>query len=138
VKYVYNLCYGKGYIMNFSTDLFALLNQLKAAALTLEISRENLLSAMTRLLLWLNSPENDNDKNCRQIDHFVTLEIMVDKRFDAIPEDIKNILFDMGTTLHDTHTEPETAKNFASTPTQLLDRVQQLSAYSGHLDEAKK
>lgn len=124
--------------MNSNADLHALLNELKTAALTSGTARENLLSAMTGVLLWLNSPESNNDKNCREIDQFVALEIIVDKRFEEIPEDIKNILFDMGTTLHDTHTAPGVANNFTSTPAQLLDRVQRLSAYSSTLDATKK
>lgn len=83
---------------------------------------------MKELLLWLNLPENNTDNSCKQIDDFIAIEIIADKRFKQIPENIRNILFDMGATLHDTHTSPRIAENFESTPAQLLARVQNIDS----------
>jgi len=112
--------------MNSNPILINLLSQLKLAALAPEFSKDNLVSAMEKLLLWLNHPENNTDSNCKQIDYFISVEIMPEKRFEEIPENIRSILFDMGATLHDTHTSPEIAENFESTPAQLLARVQKV------------
>jgi hypothetical protein len=43
-----------------------------------------------------------------------------------MPEDIQTLLFDMGSALSDTFSSPDIAKNFESTPIQLLTRVRQL------------
>ena len=103
-----------------------LLSQLKLFILATEFSREKAISVMKELLVWLSQPENNTDSNCKQADSFISLEIMFDKRLESLPEDIKSILFDMGATLHDTHTATDVAKNFQSTPSQLLSRVQNL------------
>jgi hypothetical protein len=112
--------------MNSNPILVNLLDQLRLAILATEFSRTDLVSAMENLLLWLNRSENNTDSNCKQIDYFISTEIISEKYFKKLPEDIQNILFDMGATLHDTHTSPEIAENFESTPAQLLVRVQNL------------
>jgi hypothetical protein len=116
----------KGLLMSSDPKLVDLLGQLKTATSASKLSIDSMTSAMERLLLWLNRPENNTDKNCREIDNFISFEIMPEKRFEELPEDIKGILFDMGATLHDTHTSPEIAENFESTPAHLLARVQNL------------
>lgn len=112
--------------MNSNSNLIDLLSQLKLAALSPQLSENNLRSVLEKLLLWLNRPENNNDSNCKQIDYFISANIMTQKGFEEIPENIKSILFDMGATLHDSHTAPNIAENFESTPAQLLARVQNL------------
>lgn len=77
------------------------------------------------VLLWLNEPENNTDENCRRIDAFVSTQIN-DQDIERLPESIQSILFDMGGALHDTHTSPEVAENFSSTPRQLLERARRL------------
>ncbi len=91
-----------------------------------EFSREKVISAMYNLISWLNKPENNTDSNCRFVDSFVSYEISLNPWNKQIPEDINAILFDMGATLHDTHTSPEIAENFDSTPALLLERIQKL------------
>ena len=81
---------------------------------------------LEEILIWLNNPNNNNDTNCKKIDYYVSYEIISEKSYQEIPEDIQSILFDMGATLHDTHTSPKIAENFDSTPGQLLDRVRKL------------
>src|ERR1043166_4123459 len=104
--------------MNSDPTLINLLRELKVAALASEFSEDRLITVMKNLLLWLNQPENNTDGNCKQIDYFISVEIMGEKQVQEIPESIGSILFDMGATLHDTHTSPQIAENFESTPAQ--------------------
>ena len=55
--------------MNPSPGLIDLLNQLKRSALASEFAENNLLSAMENLLVRLNSPDNNADMNCKQVDY---------------------------------------------------------------------
>jgi hypothetical protein len=103
-----------------------LLSQLRSAVLSPRFSRKDALYAIETLLLWLNKSENNTDSNCHKVDYFVAYEIVSESGYEKIPEDIRDILFDMGATLHDTHTSPQIAENFESTPSQLLDRVRNL------------
>jgi hypothetical protein len=112
--------------MKSNPILIDLLSQLKLAVQVHEYSRKNLVEALENLLVWLNQPENNNDSTCKQIDYFISTEIMPEKNFEEMPENIRSILFDMGATLHDAHTSPKVATNFDSTPAQLLVRVQNL------------
>jgi hypothetical protein len=112
--------------MNPSPGLIDLLNQLKRSALASEFAENNLLSAMENLLVWIDSPDNNPDLNSKQMDYFVSTQIIVEHRFKDIPENLGNIFFDMGATLHDTHTTPEIAENFESTPAERLARLQNL------------
>jgi hypothetical protein len=109
--------------MAFYVELDHLLEQLKLATFSAELSKSEAISVMENLLSWLNKPENNTDDNCQHIDHFVAVEIIAEKGFQNLPEDIKGILFDMGATLHYAHASPEIAENFESMPDQLLDRV---------------
>lgn len=109
-------------------DLNSLLEQLKTKTLRSHFIIEEVLSILLQLLLWLNESENNTDSNCKKIDFFVTHEIVIDREFNRIPEDIKNILFDIGGSLSDTYSSPEVALDFNSTPKQLLERVQSLLA----------
>jgi hypothetical protein len=107
-------------------ELNKMLDQLKVYALSPNISKEQVLSILGQILEWLNDPINNTDDNCKKIDYFVAYEIAPNKGFELIPDDIKEILFDMGVSLSDTHTAPDVAENFESTPEQLLKRVRKL------------
>ncbi len=107
-------------------DIDLILNQLKLITLSKSLSREKVLHTLELILLWLSNPQNNTNENCQKIDSFVAYEIIPQKEYEAIPEDIKVILFDIGASLSDTHTSPEVAVNFESTPSQLLERVKKL------------
>ncbi len=89
-----------------------------------------ILLAMENLLVWLNEPANNTHENCVTVDLFVTLQV---HRTDEIPKDIIEVLDDIGGpgALHDTHSAPEIAENFESTPPQLLARIQHLRKIYG-------
>lgn len=109
--------------MESESELDRLLIQLKSTVITSGFSRKEALHTLETLLSWLIKPENNTDANCRRIDYFVSYEIMPEIRFREFPDDIHEILFDLGGALHDTHTSPDIAENFESTPRQLLNRV---------------
>lgn len=112
--------------MENGIGLTELLDQLKFAVLSTSFSKKKVLTALEDLLLWLNKPENNNNSNCRHVDYFVTNEICFEPRFNELPVELREIIFDMGATLHDTFTSAQVAENFESTPGQLLDRLQKL------------
>jgi 5'(3')-deoxyribonucleotidase len=86
--------------------------------------RKDLINKLENVLTWL--VQNDTDENCRKVDSFIVTRLdNLDQK--KIPEDVYEILFDMGSALHDTHASPEVAKNFSSTPEQLLERTHALS-----------
>jgi len=112
--------------MNTKPEINNLLALLRSITLASSFSRSEVLLALEELMLWINKPENNSDENCRKVDYFVANEIIPNKKYRELPEDIKEIIFDMGATLHDTHNSPKIAENFYSTPEQLLERVQKL------------
>jgi hypothetical protein len=112
--------------METEIELQELVNQLKSAIMSPGFSRKEAISAMYNLISWLTKPENNTDSNCRFVDSFVAYEISPNPENKGIPEDVYTILFDMGATLHDTHTSPEIAENFDSTPALLLERIKKL------------
>ncbi len=100
-----------------------LLEHLLQACVRPAFSRREIKRAIEDVLVWLT--EHDTDANCRKVDLFVSTRIGMEVR-DGLPKDVDEILFDMGGALHDTHTSPEVAENFWSTPQQLLERTRKL------------
>jgi hypothetical protein len=106
-----------------------LLQRLRAACESGET--QAVLCAMESLFQWLVQANNNNDENCRAVDLFVCMEIP-DTASAALPEAVHALLADAGGSLHDTHTAPETAHNFMSTPDELLFRTRQLMGKPTH------
>lgn len=102
-----------------------LLENLKQICRSNSTSKGELKFALEELLQWLVEPVNNTDENCRMVDVFITTQINPDLTA-TLPKEIQAILFDMGGALHDTHTAPQVARNFESTPGQLLERVSKL------------
>ena len=86
----------------------------------------DLRQAMVALLFYLASPEGGTDHNCRTVDTFFCLRDDWEIDWDHLPDDFHGILEDMGGALHDTVSSPNIARNFESTPEQLLARVQRV------------
>jgi hypothetical protein len=100
-----------------------LLEDLLQACSKPQVSRPKIKQSMEDVLIWLT--QNNTDANCRKVDLFVCIKM--DKMLtEKLPKDIRDILFDMGGALHDTHSSPTVAENFLSTPKQLLDRARDL------------
>jgi hypothetical protein len=104
-------------------ELDNLLDRLWDAFDAPQFSRKDLLNALEGALRWLNELPNNTDANCRKLDHFVAYEIIGKPRYHEMPGDIQALLFDMGSAHSDTFSSPDIAKNFESTPIQLLTRV---------------
>ena len=79
--------------------------------------------AMTTLLEFLSSPAGRTDVNCKAVDSF----FFHDDEWlsDRLPEAYQDVIAHIDA-LHDTITAPHIAKNFDSTPEQLLARARKL------------
>jgi hypothetical protein len=87
--------------------------------------RAEILRILEATLVWLN--ENKTDENCRAVDASVSTAI-VRHTLGGLPEDIAAILWDVGGALHDTHSNPQVALGFFSTPLQVLERLRNIEA----------
>jgi hypothetical protein len=83
-----------------------------------------LKDALIALLTFLSSPHGRTDANCSAVDHFFT----VDDTWvsDRLPDSFMEIMADISGALHDTVSAPQIARNFSSTPEQLLERARSL------------
>ena len=113
--------------LNISQELKPLLsvvyNQIHSSKVNLQLLKESLIN----LLLFLSKPENCTNSNCKAVDLFFCVDDHWNKRWDDLPEDYQHILNDIGGCLHDTISNPDIAKNFDSTPKQLLERIEKLN-----------
>ena len=82
-----------------------------------------LKDSMIALFSFLCDPQNRTSANCRAVDLFFCICDHWETRWENLPKEYQDILDDVGGILHDTVSSPEIAKNFDSTPEQLLERV---------------
>jgi hypothetical protein len=80
-------------------------------------------AAVEALLTYLASSEGRTSSHCIAVDHFFCLGDGWQADWEDEPEDLADILADMGGALHDTFGAPDVAENFDSTPEQLLERI---------------
>jgi hypothetical protein len=84
-------------------------------------------AAVQRVLEWLVEPGHNTDANCSRVNNLVLLWVLEDdgaaSGMKALPGHLRRIIEDTGMLLHDTHSTPEIAEMFGSTPTQLLKRL---------------
>lgn len=94
------------------------------------LNAHEVLSAAKDLLIELCKPENNTDENCKRIDHQVMMTILDSPSWDfcagSLPHDLRLLVEDIGTLLHDAHSDPHIAEMFDSKPEQLLRRAQAL------------
>ena len=84
---------------------------------------ERVVGRVGELLEYLTSPEGRTHANCVAVDHLFGPTTDWAGDWDEAPEELADILGDMGGALHDTFHAPEIAENFDSTPEQLLARL---------------
>ena len=84
---------------------------------------------LVSLLSFLCEPENRTDENCQAVDLFFAIHDHWNISWDRYPEQLKQLLDDIGGCLHDTVEAPEIAANFESTPEQLLSRAKKLNEF---------
>lgn len=118
-----------------TTHLQQNLNALCAAASNPTPRLGTIIKALVELLEELSAPNNNTDYNCRYVDNEIMARILFDEhvlaRLSLISPELVSIIEDCGMNLHDTHCTPDIAKNFASTPQQLLLRARCLEESSG-------
>jgi hypothetical protein len=81
---------------------------------------------LVNIFTFLTTTEGRTNNNLWLVDLFVSL--MMDwevKSFSDLPESLRNLIEEM-MGLHDTIKDPEVAKNFGTTPEQLLEKAQKL------------
>jgi len=89
--------------------------------LDLEVLKQSLID----LLEYLSSQNGRTDENCNAVDSFFMHDELWLER--NLPDPFHDVFADIAGALHDTVSAPETAKNFDSTPEQLLKRARELS-----------
>lgn len=78
--------------------------------------------SLEKLFTYLTSSTGRTSANCYATDLFFAIaDWNVD--WEIYPERLKEIIGDIGGTLHDTISHPKIAENFDSLPEQLLERV---------------
>ena len=82
-------------------------------------------SSLENIFIYLTSSTGRTSANCYATDLFFTLASW-DINWEVYPENLEEIMGDIGGALHDTIANPEIANNFSSTPEQLLDRIRNL------------
>ncbi len=87
-----------------------------------------LREGLEALLAFLASPSGRTDANCQAVDTFFCVPDVHgwNGEWGHLPQAFREILADIGGMLHDTVSAPEIARNFDSTPEQLLDRVRNI------------
>ena len=91
-----------------------------------------LAASLLNMLSFLASPAGRTNANCKVAGYFFLLgqgwEI---EGWDHVPEPLGDIIAEIGMSLHDTVSSPETAQNFDGTPEQLLVRLRRAMAALG-------
>lgn len=102
-----------------------LVNSVQAALANVPLNLEVLKNSLIALLEYLSSQEGRTDQNCHAVDsYFLHDDLWVKSN---LPDSFHSIFADMSGALHDTVSAPDIAKNFDSTPEQLLKRARELS-----------
>ena len=103
-------------------DAYQQINTTNPKLSAIKVSLEN-------LFVYLTTPTGRTSANCHATDLFFTLADW-NVNWKVHPEQLKEIIDDIGGALHDTITHPEVAQNFNSLPEQLLDRIHNLESKS--------
>ena len=101
-----------------------LVQRIQTALAAEDLVLSALKTLLIELLEYLASEEGRTDANCRAVDSFFMLDHLWAER--NLPVPFRNIFSDMSGALHDTVSAPEIAKDFDSTPEQLLKRAKEL------------
>jgi hypothetical protein len=109
-----------------SPELKPFLNRLYDALMKRPVDTEPIKQSLINLLTFLITPEGRTRDNLWMANLFVLLDDRWEvKGFDDLPESFQDILGRM-LGMHDTFESPETARQFASTPEELLEQAKKL------------
>lgn len=109
-----------------SLELKPLLQKFHEEMISKSANISALKSAVMNILLFLTTPEGRTNANCWAVDLFFSIDDNWQEKWPEVPDLLKDVISDMGGALHDTFGSPEIAKQFDSTPEQLLKRVEEL------------
>jgi len=100
-------------------------DHLHAAVTADPVDVRHVVGCLDSLLQYLCSPQGRTDGNCRFVDSFFTVHGEWADR--ELPGPLHDIFADMSGALHDTCSAPDIARNFDSTPEQLLARLRSMN-----------
>lgn len=103
----------------------SLVDRLQAAVVADPVDLKHLVGCLDSLLQYLCSPQGRTDGNCRFVDFFFMEHDEWAER--GLPDRLHDVLADMAAALHDTCSAPDIARNFDSTPEQLLARLRSMN-----------
>src|SRR5262245_34701545 len=83
----------------------------------------NVVTAIESVLSFLASPEGRTNANCWAADLFFCIRDDWECSWEHLPEELQEILEEMGGALHDTVQFPDIAQRLDATPEQLLSRL---------------
>jgi len=109
-----------------SDELRPLMQSFYSEMISRPVNISALKATVIDILSFLCTPEGRTNANCRAVDLFICINNDWDAVRSQIPEELRAIISDMGMCLHDTFNAPEIAKEFDSTPEQLLARAKAL------------
>ena len=107
-----------------SAEMAGLLGGIYAEVLRSPSDLAALHTALRQLLVFLISPAGRTNANCWAADLFFCDTDGWERNWDHLPEAYQDMLGYLGGALHDTVSNPEIARNFDSTPEQLLTRLE--------------
>jgi hypothetical protein len=102
-----------------------LVDVVQAAVTARAVEVPSVVHSLDSLLKYLCSPAGRTDANCRFVDFFFMEHDEWAER--GLPDALHDIFADMAAALHDTCSAPHIARNFESTPEQLLERLRGLN-----------
>ena len=88
---------------------------------------ETIKTRLESLFVFLCSPEGRTDEMCKYVDNYFCLKEDWPDCIEHLPNELYDILFDTGCTLHDAVKDPDIAENFESLPEQLLKRIKEFN-----------
>jgi len=86
-----------------------------------------LKNKLNQLIEFLCSPEGRTHENCCTVDRYFSCKEDWPNCIENLPQDLYEILFDIGGTLHDAIQNPKIAANFYSLPEQLRERIRKIN-----------
>lgn len=99
-----------------------LLQSVRAAICATPLDLASVRTLLIALFEYLGSPAGRTEANCCAVDGFFFLDD--DLPLERLPDSLQEVFAHLDA-LHDTISAPDTAKNFGSTPEQLLERMRQ-------------
>ena len=111
-------------IINADDTVRDIVDRIMATLSENKVNLFKLKNEICLLLEHLTTEQGRTDINCQAVDYyFMNNDLWAEKE---LPDELHDIFSDMSGALHDTISSPDVAKNFDSTPEQLLDRLRKV------------